>query len=694
MMNELEKLGLEVFTQMDLNCFGGLGNTKISEAFPDFISSRGENLEFDYFIVYDDVCLVGEITARSGDSNVEGKYKKFRDQLNLLKNTSNKDKFKSFNIPADSRYMFTHVRKFVGFFIITELEKYDLYLTDYEGISVIYGTDWDILKNYSNLMGKFAKYPFLSMVNIPINENSNKKITLEKSKHKLVYEKNKVISKSGVRADVFTFIICPEDLLSVSEVYRRELTPKISSGENDYYQRSLDIDKIDKLKELVDEADFMFPNNILVSLSEMCEYDMEKEELTIPIEYGAVSVIDGQHRLFSYSNRQISDYIRKNARIMVTALKYHTQSRKEMIQCSATTFIEINQNQKRISSDHIDEIAFSVLGETTPKALAAQVLLTLNQKQSKVLSGFFSGSTTSKSIYKAATIISQLSSITNIEFIKNLHDNNSISNEDTKNGYINLFCVEDLSLLKDPNMLIEKSSIVLERYCNLVKKTFSRDWPERGKNKPSTLEYTKVFAAYIKLLSQFIKEGLVWADVENELNKIKYNIFRARSLDINSSEMVLSKTDERIPDDASSINDTFRFLNTNRKRPSTIRSARLLSAEDLMDKKKASSKTISIFESTRKEILEIDENIVEEDVTNHYIAYKADRVFAYIIPYKNYINVILNIHLIDIGIIRSSFMKATPLKQRNMGEVLIKLSRIEQVDQMSSLLQLAFSKNK
>ena len=66
-MNDVEARGLQVMKNIGLACFGDLGNIPISQAFPDSSVSSGEHFEFDYFVIVEDICFIGEITDRSSE---------------------------------------------------------------------------------------------------------------------------------------------------------------------------------------------------------------------------------------------------------------------------------------------------------------------------------------------------------------------------------------------------------------------------------------------------------------------------------------------------------------------------------------------------------------------------------------------------------------------------------------------------
>ena len=564
-MNESEKKGLELFQKLDLKAYGDLGHIPLSDIFPE--QSFSSDCEFDYFILFDSTCLVGEISGLSNKQSMKKKYNRFRNNFSLLQQNKykNSDIFSRFNIPSEDLYLFDEVKDFRAFFIAEKLECFDVQLKSLPDIAVIYRNEWNTLKSYADAIGHFAQLPLLKVFGLTQLGDQGKVLPLEAKENKLMRLPSKHIVKDSIRVDIFTFVASPADLLSISEVFRRELMPVITSNIDGNYQRPLVFTKLNDMRDLVSDSDFVFPNSILVALNENCEYDPQKEILNIPMKYGSISVIDGQHRLFSYASTELTDKQRKDAKILVTALKYRTNDPTEITRCSAATFVDINQNQKKITSSHIDEIAYSVLGQETPRALAAQIILRLNQSPSNPWSGLFSSPQTTQGIIKAATVITSLSAITSTKKINSLATAHSGKRYLNKCGYETLFDVNDITELSNAEVFIDKGILCLIQYFVRVIRVFDKDWTKKEISEESTLRYTKVFAALIKLLGEFVKEGLHWDTIEKELKKIKKHILKKRDLSNDHTGVVFKKDDTHIPDDQPTMFSSYRFLSENRR---------------------------------------------------------------------------------------------------------------------------------
>ena len=263
---------------------------------------------------------------------------------------------------------------------------------------------------------------------------------------------------------------------------------------------------------------------------------------------------------------------------MVTAIEFEDATPQAIFNYSAITFVEINSNQTKVSSSHLDAIAYDILGETTPRAIAAKVILEVNKKKlskkklskknSGALYGLFDTNQIGQGLIKATTVRKALQSITNLNTIQRLSSPRSDVRKRLRGGYENLFDAE-IEELGTAEVLIGKTVSCLIRYFENVRETFSHDWPERGRRKGTSLEYAKMIAGFIRLLKRFLEEGISWDNVNSELEKIRDNVMQLRGMQEYNAILFLP-TDPNIPDaDPKDVED-FRFLNSNRERATSI----------------------------------------------------------------------------------------------------------------------------
>ncbi len=171
-------------------------------------------------------------------------------------------------------------------------------------MAVFYSSDFSKLIEYSKTIGKWTKSYFLKHFNV--SSPTNQGITIYEKDNSLIISKNKKISGKDIPlSNLYTFTISPYRLLDIAHVHRKDELPSLQ--DNTYnYQRLLNSDKLKIIrKNLLNDPDFMFPSNILVILSKECKYTKDGTDngyLFIPEKYGSISIIDGQHRLFSYAD--------------------------------------------------------------------------------------------------------------------------------------------------------------------------------------------------------------------------------------------------------------------------------------------------------------------------------------------------------------------------------------------------------
>lgn len=564
---ELENAAQEIFTRMGLVCVHRLNQAQLLKLNPSGSYSSGEHLELDYLIPYQKCCIVGEITARKNAKNVERKHQAFRDHLNLLKSLRlNERIWLELGVPEEYLPQFREVEIIRGSFITTNLQKFDVDLPEVADLACFYKADWDLIVEYSLGIGKYSKYHFLNLFDIR-EEEGYRPLHIKEDPHGLMRTPNKKIASGGVgMADLYTFEASPYDLFPMARVYRRDMLPDLSSISADKYQRPLILDKLGKIRnKLLTSRDFMFPNSILVVLSNDCQYSPEDKSLLIPDTYGAISVIDGQHRLFSYADENVFSRIGENCKIMVTAIQFKDADDETIQKYSAKTFIEINTNQTRVRTTHLDAIAYAVLGDTSSRAIAAQIILQVNGKRGK-LYGLFDTNQSNLGVIQSTTVLSELKVLTNLKHIQGLQRGENLLEY---KGYQNLFgtVVPDLC---DAESLIKYGVQCFEQYFNKVAYVFMHDWPERGTNRTSSLSYSKVFASFVKLLVQFISEGLDWQNVKTDLEAIKNNLMLLRNV-TSYDTALFDETDQNIPNSRPSTKDNYNFLMANRENPTSIK---------------------------------------------------------------------------------------------------------------------------
>ncbi|MDF1659778.1 MAG: DGQHR domain-containing protein [Verrucomicrobiales bacterium] len=571
----LEEKGEDLFRLMNIDFASKLKQVRLKALDPTGHHGDDEHLEFDYLIPLGEVCLVGEITSRNR-SNAKDKLPKFSTALNLCQKALNerttvtqKDDFWKTIGVADSALLrkFRNVSDLKGFVILSEVDRTEGTLKSVTGVHVFYKYDWQVLWEYADTIGHYAKYPFLGATGCtlpPSGGGTSLKIYKESSGELLAACDKHTTEDTTHTAHVLTFLADPYDLLPIAHVWRRDLFPGASPNQSARYQRMLVSKKLKAIrKDLLSNPDFVFPNSILAVLSPDCSYSKSTKELSIKGTYGSLQIVDGQHRLYAYASDEVNTTMGTEGRILVTAVLYEDADDKYIQEISARTFIDINTNQTKVSSIHLACIGYQTLGKTDRKSIAAHVLTRLNERAGK-MRGLLQTSDSPTGRIKLMEIVSSLGPIVCPVAV------GKTRKEDTKSGYENLFdaTVDELS---DPDSMVEKAISALERFYGYVARTFPIDWPSpSGESINSALELSKFHAALLKLLKVFIDEGADWNTVNSELTKIATNIKKKRRISTKPEEIVLFTKNKAIPDARAKISDDLEFLKRNRSKGTSI----------------------------------------------------------------------------------------------------------------------------
>lgn len=425
---DLEEYGHKIFEKIGLRCFSKLGQIKLSDIADGY--AQNEHIEFDYFIPENKVLLIGEITARN-ETKISNKYKKFKNNINFIRNLDfSTTLWQKLGIKEDECRHFKEIELIKGFFIIPQQEKWDVNLADIEDIAIFYKSDFLRLKAYSESIGQWTKNYFLN--NFFIENFSNEALTIY-HQDLLKIKEIKISSKDMSTCNLYTFFVSPYKLLDIAHVYRRDELPSFQAQDTTYnYQRPLIHQKLIEIRQkLLTDQNFMFPSNILAILSKQCKYQKDNQLLFIPKKYSSISIIDGQHRLFSYADENIKNIMQNDCKIMVTAIKFLTDDEEMINKFSAKVFIEINSNQTKVEATHLDLIAYK-LGNNEPKILANKIMLKLNDR-SKYNSFFdITSDGQGKGIVEAVTIIDTIKKITNLKTIQSLKNPRTDKNKNKK----------------------------------------------------------------------------------------------------------------------------------------------------------------------------------------------------------------------------------------------------------------------
>jgi len=292
------------------------------------------SLELDGILFLDNTAVIFEITSQN--SNLKNKIGKFARNCNHFTTSSHlslREKFKLFNVPDDQLDVFEEIQNWKFVYINTspnartsKLSRADI--SDFPAIQnelyIFNATHMDYVTALSNLIGRFAKYEFLSSFEVPASELGEVGASFQKSGPCAA---GKIITTDSTKADIVLIKFTVDNLIKFARVSRYEGVPLTfeSSGDTQY-QRLLSKKKLDTIatEYIKNNRLVSFPNTITIVLNNACEINRGEDvaTLTIPKSFGAMDIIDGQHRLYAYANENISDAVREHGEILATCIKF------------------------------------------------------------------------------------------------------------------------------------------------------------------------------------------------------------------------------------------------------------------------------------------------------------------------------------------------------------------------------------
>lgn len=185
----------------------------------------------------------------------------------------------------------------------------------------------------------------------------------------------------------YSFSIEPEKLLKIGFVLHRN---KANENMMPTYQRLIKKNRLKEIHNFIDEDKGYFPNSIIINVvsdkNKKLVFDQSNNQvpdsiskigvLHLPKKYRSAFIIDGQHRLYGYSNSQ---YKSSNT-IPVVALV--NLERSEQVKL----FMQINENQKAVPKDLRNTLDADLLWDSDNfleqiKALKSKIAINLGENR-------------------------------------------------------------------------------------------------------------------------------------------------------------------------------------------------------------------------------------------------------------------------------------------------------------------------
>ena len=390
----------------------------------------------------------------------------------------------------------------------------------------------DVLAYYENLarfINKYAKYSLAGELNIKPDDM-----------------KPLMVPCFSTRLGPYSahlFFINAKELLKRQYVARRERRTKT------YYQRSLDEKRIKDIKKYIEEDGGFFPNNIIIAFDNESRpkfipatfkpnkyiedwrfpiEEMRSGLLQFPITYRACAIIDGQHRLFSFSETKMGE------QIPVLAIDGIDESDQ------AKLFIDINGKQKKVDQNLLWELQNEFRPDTIDGRISGTVIkLSEIEPFVGIISTYSKKLKSGVNLAEICSIIKRTKlteKITNSGYGKNpLYDH--IRNDNIRkasniiaNYFMSLKGIFDEQFYN--NFILRKNGIIL--FITILEKIIATD------KKPINNE---LFNEYLAPLSTYIKQKY------NLPNKIKElyetgNTLSGRSLVYKEFATIIKKKNE------------------------------------------------------------------------------------------------------------------------------------------------------
>ena len=511
-----------IFNKMELECFGPHSQITLKKLYPG--AASGEHLEIDMVVLVGSVVILIEVTTQA-DKNSE-KIKKFINHCELVRNSQLefRDRFALFSgIPLAKLEDFESISKWRYLYIGNSIELIEDDITSKnfpqtDKLSIYNGENWEYLKRLTNLIRSFARYEFSASLGLSPQDLDDESLGVTLTRDFLAV-KDRIVSPDISHADLYVLQLSADELLRIARVLRYKGQPLPIEAEKETrggYQRILIPKKLGEITRFInDNPKVIFPTSITLVLSPECS--IENGKMHIPVRYASIDVIDGQHRLFAYANENISQKTREKARFTATAIKFRTNDLKKINRYAAKTFVDINSTHTKVKRALIDLISYDVLGDRDPRAIAAKVLQDCNSKpRHSSLGQIFQ---TSDFAFSAENAPPLIRTVMVIDELKRLFDINQLQ-QDTSKEKINRSFGASVDTIVEPTELVKKGRELLEKYFARVAKVFHKDWRKQD----SRLMSARYVAAFVRLLRNFIIEGLDADEMENVMVEIKKNL--------------------------------------------------------------------------------------------------------------------------------------------------------------------------
>lgn len=313
--------------------------------------ANGLSKQIDVVAIDDEVCLLIECKATAQEDNT----KTWKTDLEAINGFREKlfGEIRTKYPGRKCKYIFATKNYVIGTKDTERMNEFQIANFDYETV-----------RYYAQLvthLGKSAKYQLLGSIfaHQTINQMDDRVPAIEGKMGGLTY---------------YSFVIEPERLLKVAYVLHRN---KANHRMMPTYQRLIKKDRLTAIRKYVNAGGY-FPNSLIVSVdtdNRGIRFEPSQARiggstsrlgiLRLPKKYQSIYVIDGQHRLYGYSE---SEWATNNSIPVVAFIDLPKQKQVSM-------FMDINQNQKPVSKALRNTLNIDLLWESESLAERQEALM-------------------------------------------------------------------------------------------------------------------------------------------------------------------------------------------------------------------------------------------------------------------------------------------------------------------------------
>lgn len=487
----------------------------------------GQYLEIDGVLLLNHTAVLMEFTSEQ--SHIKDKIRKFIRTCHLFTHSSKslREKFQLFtSIPPTKLTDFEEVSnwRFAFFGTSKDIDKDHITATGFpdqpevrDKLSIFGSENIEYIAQLTELINKYARYEFLSALDFAPQDLGQSQL-LEK---RFIKADNRYVTEdNNIKADIYLLSFRVKELLEIGRVSRYEGIPfALESGEKAQYQRFLVKSKLDNIskKFIKNEKRKSFPNTVTLVLSRDCRIDQQNADvLLIPNRYSSIDIIDGQHRIYAYSDPEIEQAVLEETEVLASAIKFQTDDQAQIRRLAAKIFCEINSNQAKVKNSLLYLIKYDVLGDKDAIALAGKTILECNKGTGALGNIFLINSLIKKNKLNLppipiVTIVEQDLS----KFLQGEGIDRRLSDQD----FTAIFAHSKAELERNPDQWWRKGKAVLEHYFNHIRNTFPNDWKDDSE---SNLLSSKYISALIRLLRYYlIDEGEDLSAIQSKLLGLK-----------------------------------------------------------------------------------------------------------------------------------------------------------------------------